>query len=472
MAEKMELNTKALNNPDFRKEYRRRLADCLRGAWSYRGTEQDYKQLIEKLSDMERWLNSMFGSEAGKRFPAELEESVAQAWRPEHPDRASVGHSLHIAARQFAKRISRILDHPEIDQSSILTVETDGLILPPVEKEIPKGDGTREFKETRFEERTKTLVNALHSAGIHPEDLILVRGKTNDNMMRKTSYTIIEIPRLNREILVCDQVGEGTFVIYGILDRKILLATGKEGLQEKFRSLVVKFTCFDIEEWKNQVTEALLKDVNVDELLKVDVRTQEGLRKEIFRQVPMAGQWAGMKSKDKRSFFCIGLKMRAVFSKFGLKGNAFSMSNHLQLGRKIYGENHECLREITLEMIKGEILRQIPTATQWSSMSHRERAKLKIFGVGLHAIGNLMGLNTKALCSRADHLKLGRLIYLDNTGSLDPEKSTEELGAIIKNLVPNAEDWVQMGYAKRSEFKADNKGLVALATCFGVEGDP
>ena len=65
----------------------------------------------------------------------------------------------------------------------------------------PNGNGLRPFEDPKFKERLKNLLLTLSENGIYSDDIILISGDVMNNMMRKESYTIIEIPKLNREVL-------------------------------------------------------------------------------------------------------------------------------------------------------------------------------------------------------------------------------------------------------------------------------
>jgi hypothetical protein len=67
--------------------------------------------------------------------------------------------------------------------------------------------------------------------GIFADDLFIYRGLVQRNSMRKISYTIIEIPKLDRQVAVCDQIGEISFVATRILPIHTWAAMNKEELK-------------------------------------------------------------------------------------------------------------------------------------------------------------------------------------------------------------------------------------------------
>jgi biotin operon repressor len=96
------------------------------------------------------------------------------------------------------------------------TLKLDSVIVPPqtTETTIIPGSGT--FKEKLTIPRTKAILFILANdfdIDIHdPEQLSLTIGALKDNMMRKESYTMIEVPKLERLILCCDEEGNVTYV--------------------------------------------------------------------------------------------------------------------------------------------------------------------------------------------------------------------------------------------------------------------
>ena len=411
MIGKKETFQENVNNLTLRAEYRRRMAKCLTISRNYRGSEAEYQSLMHSLGGMEEWLNGAFGLERWQRFP--LDAQVAEAWQ--RKKRRTIGNILLFAAHRLERNIDHALSGKDLE--TLLVSEVDGVVLPPDFKPLLMGDGNGEFREVRFQERLKSLLLTLEKQGIYTDDVILIRGKTRKDMMRKTSYTILDIPKLGREVLVCDQVGEATFVVLGIVDRKILLSTGKDELQAKFGTLVSKVVFRDPEQWEKEVTDLLLKDVNTEELKKIDVRTQEGLRTEILKLVPTPEEWAGMCKGKKITFKVFGRGLVAIATKFGVEGDP-TQNNlyHFDLGRKIYGEGHECLTYVerpdpSPEELRTEILRLAPTPKKWAGMKQKEKLAFRALGVGLSAIATKFGVEGDPVGRHSIHLDLGRRIY-------------------------------------------------------------
>lgn len=140
--------------------------------------------------------------------------------------------------------VEQILDHiankvEEMRDIDVFISETptlDTVILPPdnIETSIYRdGSGGSEVKTIP---RLKTVLFLLENqfdVDIHdPEQLDIVQGKITPGMFRKNSYFALELPSLQKTVLVCDQVGNATFVFdkaaldgYGISREDLLKLT-------------------------------------------------------------------------------------------------------------------------------------------------------------------------------------------------------------------------------------------------------
>ncbi len=94
----------------------------------------------------------------------------------------------------------------------------DQVIVPPDAHLQPIVPGNGEgIKEKELIPRLKTLLFILKEdyeieLG-DPEQVRIAQGKTTDEMMRDEPYYSVEVPSLNRTVLVCDEEGNATFVI-------------------------------------------------------------------------------------------------------------------------------------------------------------------------------------------------------------------------------------------------------------------
>jgi hypothetical protein len=471
--------TEILNDAKLRSEYRNRLADALRLVSSYAGKEKEYKDIMKVLIDLEAWLKDVFGISSNLRLPIENEEKALESWHPAEV-RRKIADLMDIAERNYEKTISRSLNHSSRPESEkeIFTIQLDGIILPPAFTPNPIKNGSGAPPEDpHFKERLKKLLLLLAQNGIYSDDVILISGNVHETMMRKESYTIIEIPKLNREILVCDQVGEATFVIYGILGRRTLMLNSKEDLQNTYGATVIRIVHRDDIQWQSDILKNLFKNVNIESLKKIDIKTQEGLRSEILKLKPTPQSWADMNKEDKKQFKIFRMGLNAIARKIGVEGNpANNHSVHLEIGRKIYGEEHKCLQyeekpDLTPEKLKQEILKLKPTPKSWVAMEVKERKRFKISGIGLFAIARKFDVEGNPVSNLLPFLELGRKIYGKEHKCLK-EITPDKLIKEILKLKPTPQSWVDMVHKEKKQFKIFSIGLVAIARKLGVQGSP
>lgn len=91
----------------------------------------------------------------------------------------------------------------------------DEVYVPPDEGEaiVPKGL-KGEIKEKKTHPRLDLACEVLTDLGVVLGDESISEGKNRDNMMRRESYRLIRAPELDRMVLLCDEEGNRSFVIY------------------------------------------------------------------------------------------------------------------------------------------------------------------------------------------------------------------------------------------------------------------
>jgi len=119
--------------------------------------------------------------------------------------------------------IEELLDHIADKADEIMLLDSlinratvvGSVVLPTTpENQIVEGNGTYSSKESI--QRTKTLLFILSNdfeIDVHdPEQLTITAGVLTNRMMRKQSYFMVEVPKLERTILICDEEGNVTYV--------------------------------------------------------------------------------------------------------------------------------------------------------------------------------------------------------------------------------------------------------------------
>ncbi|MDR2063406.1 MAG: hypothetical protein LBQ02_01255 [Candidatus Nomurabacteria bacterium] len=157
--------------------------------------------------------------------------------------------------------ISSTLDHiinirddlthiDEIIEQSERTPRPHVILSPdPIPTNIQPGAGT--FEQKRVEPRTKTVLFVLeqdYEVDLDdPKQFSTTPGVLSKNMMRKVSYNMIELPELERIILVCDEEGNATFVLdKAALQEKSITATelGEQLTKKDLEALIADYPQF------------------------------------------------------------------------------------------------------------------------------------------------------------------------------------------------------------------------------------
>jgi desulfoferrodoxin (superoxide reductase-like protein) len=125
---------------------------------------------------------------------------------------------------------------------------------------------TGEQYKVEFADKTRQLCTALVGMGFAASDMAVYRGGVPDQAMRQAPYSIIALPRLQKQIAVCDQIGEITFVANKPLSLKDWTELSKDELKASPAMTMVRY---DREgKWLNAVAAALLDDGKIDLLTR------------------------------------------------------------------------------------------------------------------------------------------------------------------------------------------------------------
>ena len=335
MPEPEKLEEEIEMSPEQKAQYRAMLAASLRSAKKYAGDEQSFNLLIHTGNQLDQWMRETFGK-AGK-IDAAIETQVAA--KAEVSRAGTINDILDLASKSFRNAMENPKTLGEkLQKLSIVHNTVDDVLLPPGAQPVTLGDGVSEWKEPLFEPRTERLIEALHANGIYTDDLIVTTGNVTDSMMRKASYSLIEIPRIGKEVLVCDQVGEATFVSSKHIGLPAYLSTEKEDLLGL--PGVTRIVSRGLGKWEADVIAELLKDVSAGETKKIDVKNVEEVRRAILEKYPTGKEWMEMTLKQKETIRISGCGLRAIATKLGLhleRSPCDYLYEHALLGQVVYG---------------------------------------------------------------------------------------------------------------------------------------
>jgi hypothetical protein len=392
-----------------------------------------------------------------------------------------------------------------VSQYSGVFVQTD---LPPAI--IASGAGT--WSDRRTEPRLQQFLAHLQTLGIHGDDVIVRVGSVSPTMMRSLPYVIVEIPGLSREVVICNEVGEITFVSDRRMGPQFYSLKTKDELRATPGISTVTYR--RMEQWVEEISVLLFTD---RELIKIDVRSQEAIRNAIIAVAKLTPEeWVKMSQKEKGSFRVPGSEMGmcALATRFGIKGNPISFTPiHLELGERIFGSGTviserlvaiqkqliEKSKLLDLRSVSQDEVRQIikdggMTPERWVEMTVKDKKSFRVPGsdMGMRALATRFGVKGSQVNNTAIHLQLGERIFgvgtviserltvtskrlLDKSKFLDLRNaSQDEITQIIKDAGMTPEQWVEMSFNEKKSFRVpgSDMGMRALARRCGIKGDP
>ena len=159
----------------------------------------------------------------------------------------------------FAKKFDEIIKNkslsPEekLKELGIKYIKTDKMILPPDPeyRRIQTGSGKWRKEPWPDYDRIGRLVWLLKGIGVYTTDYTVIVWTNTENAMRRESYVMFQIPKLNKTILVNNCYGEATFIYDGILEYDDVVAYSKKDLSSQLTKII--FSHSKKETWDVQI---------------------------------------------------------------------------------------------------------------------------------------------------------------------------------------------------------------------------
>ena len=159
----------------------------------------------------------------------------------------------------FAKKFDEIIKNkslsPEekLKELGIKYIKTDKMILPPDPeyRRIQTGSGKWWKEPWPDYDRIGRLVWLLKNICVYTTDYTVIVWTNTENAMRRESYVMFQIPKLNKTILVNNCYGEATFIYDGILEYDDVVAYSKKDLSSQLTKII--FSHSKKEAWDVQI---------------------------------------------------------------------------------------------------------------------------------------------------------------------------------------------------------------------------
>ncbi len=189
--------------------FQNKLNDILQSKLTPDNVDEYTETALSLLINLSNEVTTCFKKDIKKNF-ANLSEGEIEDLAFEHYKIQNISeildqiHNITYSLKDIDHRISNI---PECNL----------IIVPPDKKDITLYKRNGVFEERKEIPRLKILLFLLkENLGIDINDsneLTIVKGKVDSNMMRISPYYAVKILSLNRTVLICDQIGNVTFVL-------------------------------------------------------------------------------------------------------------------------------------------------------------------------------------------------------------------------------------------------------------------
>ena len=395
----------------------------------------------------------------------------------------------------FAKKFDEIIKNkslsPEekLKELGIKYIKTEKMILPPDPeyRRIQTGSGKWWKEQWPDYDRIGRLVWLLKDIGVYTTDYTVIVWTNTENAMRRESYVMFQIPKLNKTILVNNCYGEATFIYDGILEYDDVVAYSKKDLSSQLTKII--FSHSKKEAWDVQILGELTRiEQEVKEKREKGELSEPKSVKEIFK----ANREAISNEKKREEitkFFLKNYGTKIEITKENEKDYIFpeEESNGLNI---FTGEKNEQLYIFT----EGKE-RNVYTFTEEDKeklimMSHEERSDLKITvwgeAQGLKATARTFWLKEGApRGNQKDREKLLSEIIWEKIKSKEEifktkfiERLESKLGKNIESFTDEDKEKLVMmtGEERNKAFEitvwGESQSLNKIATAYWVEGRP
>lgn len=471
-----------------RKQYRSILLSVLIEIRKYNGTEAAANSIVNALIVFEQFISK-----------EQLDENTAQAtYHPRSRIDCTLDGLLDYAAtnelkdRKIMSAIAGIHPIP-----GFIVNHIEGVILPPNPEagNIVPDEGEEKYEEKIFEPRVKELFTLLAREGIFLDDCIVTCGKLRSSQMREQSYLVIEIPRLNRVVIINDQVGEATYIVYGMGDARRFLQLTKQDLLEEINIRAKRVVRYSVSQWHADICLLLFREDVWNEESIAEVINRPSIKlstakiqavRDAIISTPWADPevWISMKPAEVRKICLAGHKIGSLYTIFNIPGSGRGqIVRRLRLAICLFGELPLLREALRLESLSPDDMRKEILSTDWGDPNKwvtaypTELLQLQIGRRGITAIARLLGLQSEPHRGKIPMLELGREIFGEDpiiVDALNHELNTKARirTQILDSSWSDPKSWVSMTGEGARKVIIDGKKLSNIATIFGVKENP
>ncbi|MBN8521251.1 MAG: hypothetical protein J0L77_05060 [Alphaproteobacteria bacterium] len=214
-----------------------RLRGWLSGAFAaaqrFDGSEAAMNALLMPLAELDSAVRAKNNGQSSE----DIEQSLARELVPDMAADFTVAHFMVQTSRAFFARLQS-----ETPDDVLSTLSQGGAVVMDKPRMFVKtdsqspgfgmGDGHEPYR-IKTSPRLAILCERLGTMGVYLDDLIIHPGTVDPNILRELPYTLVQIPKMNAEISICDQVGQVTFISTKILGPTLWENLSKDELKAR-----------------------------------------------------------------------------------------------------------------------------------------------------------------------------------------------------------------------------------------------
>ncbi len=375
----------------------------LRFAEDFRGQEKQLEEVVAVCGEVDASVKRLLGIPESVSLGLVDERRMKSALREMGVEIPLTNDIIGAASQTFIKCLAALgdtNDSKSLEKMGINVIKLKGVLLEPgkMRQGDPTGNSTRTFNAYKTMPRLEMILAMLQNEGVYTEDIIVCQGDVYPNQMRHLPYYVVEIPRLNRQMLICDEVGEQTFIIDGIMNRERLCEVTKAELEEKFGERVMPIPCHNRGQYISDVSIALFfdfSDMTTRNQVKPKVKVidQELVRDEMLKLYPTSKDFfEAIAGWGRRDISVWGKKMTAIVGIFGMNG--MDNPEMYKLAERIYGTDDALVQKNMTTLERGSdkekwsklIKKMYPKMSDFIAMDFAKRKAFEIDGKKLPAI--------------------------------------------------------------------------------------
>lgn len=328
---------------ELRDEYRGIKLNALNALSRHKGARETGDQLMNELIELEKWMKSNFTNYTGE-IRDEIEILVSNEFSHSTTLR-TISDFLNNASLRVKRLVKGELNPKQIASDLRIRFEEIESPLLPSEGESriqPRSSNSKNrYEGSKYVPRLQMLIGLLQAMEIYTDEIVITSGVNLPNMLRKHAYALVGIPKKAKEILVCNEIGQATYVSHIEYGADVYTGLNKKEIVEL--PGVNKIVFMSKDQWENGIKEIISKEkISLDE-----IQSAENLRDMLADSYDVRTVLFDKRQEDLMAFRFEGLNLETICKILRLKGDPINDTD------MPYCILHEILRDRGLNVSFG-----------------------------------------------------------------------------------------------------------------------